>query len=101
MAFRFDKLTLKAQEAVAAAQELAAERGSPQLDPLHLLAALLAEKEGIVGPVFERIGVNRAQLDKIVEAELGHFAKVSGGAAAAADPEFNQVLEAPSARPRR
>lgn len=93
MAFRFDKLTLKAQEAVAGAQSLAADRGNPQLDPLHLLAALLAEKEGIVGPIFERIGVNRAQLDKIVESELGHFAKVSGGAPPQPNAEFNQVLE--------
>jgi ATP-dependent Clp protease ATP-binding subunit ClpB len=93
MAFRFDKLTLKAQEAVAGAQELAASRGNPQLDPLHLVAALLAEKEGIVGPIFERIGVNRRQLDRIVEAELGHFAKVSGGAPPQPNAEFNQVLE--------
>ncbi len=93
MAFRFDKLTLKAQEAVAGAQALAAERGNPQLDPLHLLAALLAEKEGIVGPIFERIGVNRTQLDKITEAELGHFAKISGGAPPQPNSEFNQVLE--------
>jgi ATP-dependent Clp protease ATP-binding subunit ClpB len=93
MAFRFDKLTLKAQEAVGRAQELAASRGNPQLDPLHLLAALLEEKEGIVGPIFERIGVNRTQLDRIVEAELGHFAKVSGGAPPQPNAEFNQVLE--------
>ena len=44
MAFRFDKLTLKAQEAVARAQELAADRGHAQIDPLHLLAALLGGK---------------------------------------------------------
>ncbi|MCC6126314.1 MAG: AAA family ATPase [Pirellulales bacterium] len=94
MAFRFDKLTLKAQEAVGNAQALAAERGNPQLDPLHLLSALLAEKEGIVAPIFERIGVNRTQLDKIVEAELGHFAKVSGGSPPQPNSEFNQVLEA-------
>jgi ATP-dependent Clp protease ATP-binding subunit ClpB len=93
MAFRFDKLTLKAQEAVGNAQAMAGDRGNPQLDPLHLLAALLAEKEGIVEPIFERIGVNRAQLDKIVEAELGHFAKVSGGAPPQPNSEFNQVLE--------
>jgi ATP-dependent Clp protease ATP-binding subunit ClpB len=94
MAFRFDKLTLKAQEAVSNAQALAGDRGNPQLDPLHLLAALLAEKEGIVEPIFERIGVNRAQLDKLVESELGHFAKVSGGAPPQPNSEFNQVLEA-------
>jgi ATP-dependent Clp protease ATP-binding subunit ClpB len=95
MAFRFDKLTLKAQEAVAGAQSLAADRGNPQIDPLHLLAALLNEKDGgIVGPILDKIGVNRAQLDKIVEAELGHFAKVSGGAPPQPGSELNKVLEA-------
>ncbi len=80
MAFRFDKLTIKAQEAVQRAQELAADRGNPQIDPLHLLAALLGEQDGVVRPLLEKIGANRAQLDRIVEAELGHFPKVSGGA---------------------
>ncbi len=95
MAFRFDKLTLKAQEAVARAQELAADRGHAQIDPLHLLAALLAEEnDGIVGPILERIGVNRGQLDKIVQAELGHFAHVSGGAPPQLSQELNRVLEA-------
>jgi ATP-dependent Clp protease ATP-binding subunit ClpB len=94
MAFRFDKLTLKAQEAVARAQELAADRGHAQIDPLHLLAALIGENDGIVGPILDRIGVNRGQLDKIVQAELGHFARVSGGAPPQASRELNQVLEA-------
>jgi ATP-dependent Clp protease ATP-binding subunit ClpB len=94
MAFRFDKLTLKAQEAVAGAQELATDRGHAQIDPLHLLAALLAENDGIVGPILERIGANRGQLDKIVQAELGHFARTSGGAPPQASRELNQVLEA-------
>ena len=93
MAFRFDKLTLKAQEAVARAQELAADRGHAQIDPLHLLAALLAENDGIVGPILDKLGVNRGQLDKIVQAELGHFAHVSGGAPPQGSRELNQVLE--------
>ena len=94
MAFRFDKLTLKAQEAVVRAQELATDRGNAQIDPLHLLAALLTENDGIVGPILERIGVNRQQLDSIVQAELEHFVQVSGGAPPQGSRELNQVLEA-------
>ena len=94
MAFRFDKLTLKAQEAVARAQELATDRGNAQIDPLHLLAALLTENDGIVGPILERIGVNRQQLDSIVQAELKHFVQVSGGAPPQGSRDLNQVLEA-------
>jgi len=78
MPFRFDKFTIKAQEAVQRAQELAAERGNPQIEPLHLLASLLAEEEGIVKPLLDKIGVNRLQLDRIVDAELGHLPKQSG-----------------------
>ena len=94
MAFRFDKLTLKAQEAVVRAQELATDRGNAQIDPLHLLAALLTENDGIIGPILERIGVNRQQLDSIIQAELKHFAQVSGGEPPQGSRELNQVLEA-------
>jgi ATP-dependent Clp protease ATP-binding subunit ClpB len=94
MAFRFDKLTLKAQEAVVRAQELATDRGNAQIDPLHLLAALLTENDGIVGPILERIGVNQQHLDSIVQAELEHFVQVSGGAPPQGSQELNQVLEA-------
>ena len=94
MAFRFDKLTLKAQEAVVRAQELATGRGNAQIDPLHLLAALLTENDGIVGPILERIGVNRQQLESIIQAELKHFAQISGGAPPQGSQELNQVLEA-------
>ena len=94
MAFRFDKLTLKAQEALARAQELASDRGHAQIDPLHLLAALLAETDGVVGPILQKIGVNRPQLDQIVTSELGHFPKVSGGAPPQAGQELGRVLEA-------
>lgn len=94
MAFQFEKLTTKAQEAVQRAVALAAERGTAQIDPLHLLASLLAEQEGVIAPVLQRIGVNRKQLDSIVESELGHFPKVVGGAEPQASQSLHQVLEA-------
>ena len=73
---------------------MAAERGHAQIDPLHLLAGLLAEGDGIVNPILQRIGVNRSQLDRIVEAELGHIVRVSGGAPPQVGRELSQVLEA-------
>ena len=54
MAFRFDKFTIKAQEAVQRAVDLAADRGNPQTTPVHLLFALVAEQEGIVRPCLRR-----------------------------------------------
>lgn len=93
MAFRFDKFTIKAQEAVQRAVDLAADRGNPQTTPVHLLFALLAENEGIVRPLLEKIGVDRGHLERIIEAELSHLPKVAGGAQPQPDQELVKVFE--------
>src|SRR5437016_2660238 len=62
MAFRFDKLTVRAQEAVQRAHGLAQDHGNQQLAPLHLLAALLKEEQGLVKPLVQKIGANLKQL---------------------------------------
>ena len=55
---RFDKLTVKAQEAMQAAQEMAARYGQQQVQPLHVLWALLAQGDGVVPPLLEKLGVS-------------------------------------------
>ena len=57
MPIRWDKFTVKAQEAVQRANDIASEHGNPELLPLHLLAALLEDREGIVPPILEKLGV--------------------------------------------
>ncbi|HLA84749.1 MAG TPA: ATP-dependent chaperone ClpB [Thermoguttaceae bacterium] len=94
MNFPFEKLTVKAQEAVGRAQSLASDQGNPEIDALHLLAALLSEKDGIVGPVLAKIGADGAQLSRIVQAELSHLPKVSGGSQPQANRSLGLVLEA-------
>ena len=93
MTFRFEKLTMKAQEAVAAAQSLANSRGNPQVDPVHLLTALLEEVDGIVKPLLEKIGVNIPQLSGVVESELGHLPTVTGGASPTVGKALADVLQ--------
>src|SRR3954453_6207619 len=93
MAFRLDKLTVKSQEAVQRAQTLAADKGHPELDPLHLLAALLDEQEGVARPVLEKIGVNVGQLRKQIGAELDRRPQVSGGSQPNPNRQFMSVLE--------
>ena len=93
MPFRFDKFTIKAQEAVQGAVEQAASHGNPQVTPVHLLRALLAEREGIVRPLLEKIGVDPGHLERITEAELSHLPKVSGGAQPQPDQELIKVFE--------
>jgi len=97
MAFRFDKLTHKAQAAVQQAQELAADAGNPQIEPQHLLAALLGEQEGVVRPLLERMGVNQTQLQKIVSSELRHLPKSTSGTPPQLGSALNQVLAASQA----
>jgi ATP-dependent Clp protease ATP-binding subunit ClpB len=79
MAIRWDKFTVKSQEAVQAASQIAGEHGNPELVTLHLLAALLADKESIVVPVLEKVGVPSAQLQAKVQEALDKLPKVSGG----------------------
>src|SRR3954449_11536150 len=97
MAFRFDKLTIKAQEAVQRAQELASEAGNPQIEAVHLLSALLDENEGIVRPVLEKVGANVGQLETIVDAELKHLPRSSGGSPPALSSQLSKVLDAAQA----
>src|SRR6266516_2098662 len=61
---RFDKLTLKAQEALQAAQSHASEKGHPQVAPEHLLWAMIQQKDGVVLPIFQKLGVNLEDAQK-------------------------------------
>ncbi|HEX4154426.1 MAG TPA: ATP-dependent chaperone ClpB [Acidobacteriaceae bacterium] len=78
MAIKWDKLTVKSQEAIQAAAGLAAEHGNPEVLPLHLIAALLEDKEGVVLPVLEKIGVGVQQLLTAVNAGMAKLPKVQG-----------------------
>jgi ATP-dependent Clp protease ATP-binding subunit ClpB len=95
MAFRFDKLTVKSQEAVQQAQSEAESLGHQQLLPLHLLKSLLTEEQGIVRPLLQKIGVKIPQLESMVTGELNRLPKVSGGAGqVGASREVMQVFDA-------
>lgn len=94
MTFQFDKLTIKAQEAIQRTQGLASENRHPSTDPLHLLAALLSESNGIVGPILQKIGANLTQISAMVESELSRLPQVSGGTMPNVSDNLRKVLEA-------
>lgn len=94
MAFRFDKLTTKAQGLVAEAQSQAASAGNPEIDPLHLLQAMLAESDGLTRPMLEKIGVDPQQLGKLVTSEVGKLPKVSGGRQPSISPSLQKTFDA-------
>ena len=90
---RFDKLTLKAQEAVQSAQDIAARHDHQQIEPLHLLGALIAQHDGIVPPLLSRLGVRPDTLAGEIEAALGRLPKVTGVAQQQLSQATNKVLE--------
>ena len=57
MAIRWEKLTVKSQQAMQQAQERATELGNPEMQPVHLLLALIEDREGVIPAVLEKIGV--------------------------------------------
>ncbi|MDB5350445.1 MAG: ATP-dependent chaperone ClpB [Planctomycetota bacterium] len=100
MAFRFDKLTLKSQEAVNKAQEIAKERGHQRLEPMHLLVALLDPDQAVVRSLLSQLGANPAQILRAAETGLESLPKVSGGDLKLSG-ELNQVLDAAQAEADR
>ncbi len=94
MAFSYEKLTTKSQEALSGAQESAVKAGHPELTPLHLLDTMLTEKDGNVRPILEATGCNVTQLDKMIDAELRQLPKMSGGTVPGASGELQRVLYA-------
>ncbi len=93
MAIKWDKLTVKSQEAVQAASGHAAENGNPEVLPLHLMAALLEDREGVVIPVLERVGVPVEQLLSGVNAAIAKLPKVQGGGQPGMSGALQKVLE--------
>ncbi|MEO5618554.1 MAG: ATP-dependent chaperone ClpB [Candidatus Eisenbacteria bacterium] len=75
-----ERFTVKSQEALEGAQRLAREGGHPELTPVHLLAALLAESEGPVAAVLEKLGARREALAGETTGALDRLPHVSGGA---------------------
>src|SRR5438445_3117681 len=90
---RFEKMTLKAQEAVQAAQEVAARHENQQIEPIHLLAALVAQADGVVPPLLARLGVRPEALSQEIEREIGRLPKVQGFAQQHMGRPLNDILE--------
>ncbi|MCJ7685892.1 MAG: ATP-dependent chaperone ClpB, partial [Desulfobacteraceae bacterium] len=75
---RFDKFTLKAQEVIQTAQQLAERFGHQQIEPEHLVRAILEQKEGVIPPLLGKIGADQNQLITSFESALENLPKISG-----------------------
>jgi ATP-dependent Clp protease ATP-binding subunit ClpB len=76
---RLDKFTLRGQEAIQAAIELAERNQNQQVEPEHLLAAMLDQPEGIVRPVLGKLGANVAVILNDIQAAISRYPRVQGG----------------------
>ncbi|HUM15360.1 MAG TPA: Clp protease N-terminal domain-containing protein, partial [Candidatus Nitrosotalea sp.] len=91
---RLDKLTVKAQEAIQAAQSLADQGNHQAIEPEHLLLALLQQQEGVVGPLLGKLGARPDALARQVQAEMEKLPKVRGGGGRQyASPRFEGVID--------
>ncbi len=89
MAIRWDKFTVKSQEAVQQAQQRAAELGNPEMQPVHLLLALMEDREGVIPAVLEKIGVPTERLESGLHQVEQKLPRVSG---ASAQPGMSAAL---------
>src|SRR5947207_7875268 len=85
----FNKLTVKAQEAVVEAQNLARGAGNPEVTTEHMLVALLRQEGGIVAPILNKLGVNPSTIETEAAAEIAKYSKVGG---ASAEPMISSFL---------
>ncbi|HEX3968515.1 MAG TPA: ATP-dependent chaperone ClpB [Edaphobacter sp.] len=93
MAIKWDRLTVKSQEAVQAASGYAAENGNPEVLPLHLMAALLEDREGVVIPVLEKVGVPVEQLLSAINSAIAKLPKVQGGGQPGMSAALQKIVE--------
>ena len=91
---RYDKLTVKSQSALAEAQSLATSRGHSEIQPAHLLRALVGQPEGSTVPVLQKLGISIDQLQSQLETALSAIPKVSGGSQPQLSRTAAKVLEA-------
>jgi len=94
---QLERFTLKAQEALAASQKLAQERGHAQIEPEHLAVALLDQDGGLAVPILERIGAGHAAVRAELEKRLDYFSTVHGATQMGLARETQAALEAAQA----
>jgi ATP-dependent Clp protease ATP-binding subunit ClpB len=101
MATRFDKFTVKAQEAVQAAQSIADQQDHQAVEPEHLLLALVQQQEGVVGPLLAKLGAPAETIRRQIEAELARLPKVRGASGQYAGQRLQAAFDRAQAEAER
>ena len=87
-----DKYTIKAQEAIQAAINLASRNGQQVIEPLHILAGIMEKGKDVVNYIFHKSGINLQIVESAVQSEISHLPKVSGGEPYLS-PDANKVIQ--------
>lgn len=93
MAFKMEKLTIKAQDALTEAQNLAERANHQSLEPEHLLLALLEQTDGIVPPILQKMGIVLSDLTRQLQQEMERIPKVYGASQLGLGPRLKKVLD--------
>ena len=88
----FEKFTIKAQEAVQSAINIAQRNGQQTIEPVHILAGVMDKGKDVINYVFQKIGVNAQAVETAIQNEMSHLPKVSGGEPYLSS-ETNQVMQ--------
>jgi ATP-dependent Clp protease ATP-binding subunit ClpB len=83
---RHEKYTQKAREAIAGAQETAAQMGHASLEPAHLLRALITQEDGVVPSVIDRAGADASMILQSVDQALAGLSRASGASLQVGEP---------------
>ena len=75
----FDKFTIKAQETVQEAVNLAQSSGQQSIEPVHLLKAIMTKAKDVSNFIFQKLGVNSRQVEMLIDSEISHLPRVQGG----------------------
>src|SRR5688500_7802780 len=97
----FDRLTVKAGEALQAAAGESRKRGNPEVHGVHLLSALLDQQEGIVVPVLQKLGLQVPLIRQRTEEAIGKLARVEGGSEPRLARALNKALDVADEEARR
>ncbi len=88
----FDKLTIKAQEAVQAAVNTAQRNGQQTIEPVHLLSGIIEKAPDVTNYIFQKLGMNGGQISMLLQQELQHLPRVQGGGQPYLSNDTNQIL---------
>ena len=88
----FDKFTIKAQEAVQAAVNIAQRNGQQTIEPVHLLSGIIEKAPDVTNYIFQKLGMNGSQISMLLQQEMQHLPRVQGAGQPYLSGDTNQIL---------